>query len=165
MRGHLRTIAGLLFAAVLGALLSDRPDLVTLAGVIATIALGGFVVLSVPAVRDRWSWAQTEEDRSRALESALAAYLTGGNEIVQRIAHHPGPPDATLEALTAEGRTWATAVRDLLDRTRPPLVAVFLDDTSGGVEYMSQHSQRDTLQHWMNRRLARLGEVMRRVAQ
>jgi uncharacterized membrane protein YbhN (UPF0104 family) len=163
MRGTLRTAGGLLGAAVLGALLSDQQQLVVFVAIVAALCLAGTGLLSIPAVRDRWTWAQTAEDRASALEAALAGYLMVGNEIVRRVGEHPGSVDAALDELTLEARRWATQVRDRLQRDRPALAAVFLDDTSE-FEYTSQYPEYEKLRSWMTRRLIRLGDVMERVA-
>lgn len=163
MRGTLWTVGSLLGAAVLGAVLSDRNELVAAAAILTVLCLLGAGLLSIRQVRERWAWAQTAEDRRAVLEAALAGYLRDGNVLARQINHHPGPPDSDLALLTDEARRWATGVSDRLKREKPSLVAVFLDDTSG-VESVSQHGERDTLRNWITRRLARLGDVIERVS-
>jgi hypothetical protein len=69
---------------------------------------------------------------------------------------------AEIAVIRQRAESWGQAVADRLDRERPGLRAVFLDD-SGIRQYASQHAEQDLVRNWIERRLIRARELMGRL--
>ncbi|MEP7378377.1 MAG: hypothetical protein ABI725_02325 [Chloroflexota bacterium] len=161
MRSAFAGLGLLLAAAATGALLSTQPQLVLPVGALALAAFGIAGVLSLPPVRRRFRWAQTDSDRRAALRATLGDYLARGNDLMREIGPLKNEHDP-IEALKERATAWVTEVRDYLDRETPGWSAAFLND-SYRMQTVSQYGHRDILLNWLERRIAKLSELLQRV--
>lgn len=117
------------------------------------LVLSAVCVIAAPLV-----WLR---ERPSRLASKLADLLVEGNRLASRVPPADEPKEAMDEAYEAASR-WGGRVVDAL-KPRPTWKALFLDDTSGPQPFATNVPRRSTLTTWYGRRLARLGELLRKL--
>lgn len=120
-----------------------------------------YFVSGLRRVRRRVPFLRTREDENDILRSLLAGYVRDGNALM---AETSALTNELKELASVEERAlaWVKNVHAELDRHRPGWGDLFLDDTYG-VQYMSQYGERDKLRNWLQRRLTKLGDLVRQL--
>jgi hypothetical protein len=159
VRGALIAVAGLLFAAVLGALLATDPRLIAVVALLGAAALVSAGVVSLPAVQRRYPRLRPPASR----DAAMLRRLGDGIRTCQKFR-------LEVQALTVEtdqiadirerSEAWAVGVRDYLDAERPGWGAIFMSNRIA-VQFSSVgRVERSRLDNYLEQREAALRALM-----
>ncbi len=161
MRSALRDFAVLLLGAVIGVIGSQKPEFAPGLALVAFIFFLLYFLSGLPPLRRRVGFLRTQDDENEILRVLLGGHLRAGNALVSEVVTLTDQAERLADVKKRAG-AWARVVLNDLEKHRPGWGDLFNDDTFGA-QYMSQYGERDKIRNWLERRLAKLGDLVRQL--
>lgn len=144
--------------AVIG---SKQPELAPGLALVAALFFLLYFLSGLPPLRRRVEFLRTQDDKNEILRVLLGGHLGAGNTLISEVVTLTDQADR-LADVEKRAVAWASVVLNDLEKHRPGWGELFKDDTFGA-QYMSQYSERDKIRNWLERRLAKLGDLVRQL--